>query len=263
MMFAVLLAAASYGQDISGEWKGNFKFNVFNTIQPTQELIVKLEVYNDTLVEGTTFLGYRRGKFEYYRVRGVYDKDKGVVFFREYQDIQVTPSFFVDYVKGNYSMSLSVKDGMLRMDGRWRENDTEIGVMNSGVWLEKNLPDSTAEGEMKIQEPDKVQATMLLSSDVEFIEVAIKDNAEADGDRISLFWDSNQILHRKELTNTPIVLTLPVVGKTTRLRMIADDEGSVPPCTANIVITANGQQMEQDVWSNSDTNGVIELRVVE
>lgn len=261
-MFAVLLATASYGQDISGEWKGNFKFNVFNTVQSIQVLIVKLELYNDSLIKGTTFLGYKSGKYEYYRLRGVYQKDKGVLYFEEYEDIIVSRNLG-GYLKGNYTMSLSVKDSVLRMDGRWRENGTSVGLLNSGVWLEKQLRDDINEGVVNNEDADDVQATMQLGDDVEFITVAVKDNAEADGDRISLYLDSNPILQSEILTNTPIILTLPIVGSTSRIRMIADDEGSVPPCTANIVITANGQQMEQDVWSNSDTNGVIELRVVE
>lgn len=133
----LLLSTGGHAQDISGEWKGNFKYNVLNMIQPIQELIVKLEVYDDSLIEGTSFLSYNRGKFEYYKVRGIYNKEKGTVYFQEYEDIQVTPNFFTDYVKGNYTMKLTIEDGIMKMDGRWRENgNTAMGLMNSGVWLE-------------------------------------------------------------------------------------------------------------------------------
>lgn len=268
LLLLLLLLATIVGkaQDIAGEWRGDFGGGFLNG--GLQELVVTLNLYNDSMIEGYSKLYYSSGKFEHYKVHGVYHKADSTIYFSEDEEIEVSLGFWATNAMGNYTMKLSMNDSMMRFDGKWKENKkSSFGALNSKVWLEKPIPrkkPSPAIAKKTTPKPKapkrdyKVQGSMTLGTS-DSIRIEITDNANVDGDMISLYVDDSLIVHQQKITEKPIVLNLAIHNKRTQIRMVAESQGSVPPCTAHIVIISNDKKHEQDVWSDYAINGVIEL----
>lgn len=270
LLLLLLLLATIVGktQDISGEWRGDFGGGFLNG--RLQELVVTIKVYNDSLIQGYTKLYYSDGKFEHYKVNGVYHKADSTIYFSEDEEIEVSLGFWATNAMGNYTMKLSIKDSIMRFDGRWRENKKgTFSMLNSKVWLEKTIPNkkvivaNTPPPKQKPipQQPKRkynVQGRMNISPG-DSIRIEITDNADVDGDMISVYIDQSLVLNKQKITDKPIVLNLTTSNKLTLIRMVAESQGSIPPCTAHIIIITNDKRHEQDVWSDHVMSGVIEL----
>lgn len=268
LLLLLLLLATIVGkaQDITGEWSGDFGGGFLNG--GLQELVVTLNLYNDSMIEGYSKLYYSGGKFEHYKVHGVYHKSDSTIYFSEDEEIEVSLGFWATNAMGNYTMKLSMNDSMMRFAGKWKESKkSSFGALNSKVWLEKPIPrkkpnptvaKKTAPKPKTPKRDYKVQGSMTLGTS-DSIRIEITDNANVDGDMISLYVDDSLVVHQQKITEKPIVLNLAIHNKRTQIRMIAESQGSVPPCTAHIVIISNDKRHEQDVWSDYAINGVIEL----
>lgn len=269
LLFTVINSNA---QDISGEWKGNFGRNFLEG--SLQKLIVILRVHDDSLIEGSSHLYYKGNKYEHYIIHGVYHKEDSSVYFSEDEEIDISLGFWGTNAMGNYRMKLTTYDSVLRLEGKWRENNNSFfSLLNSKVWLEKPVPKDTSKAipppasdipDKNLDRKYEVQGAVSLEKEAtDSLRIEITDNSTVDGDVISLYIDDSLVLHQQTITDTPIVLNLAVAHKkgTTRIKMAAESMGSVPPCTAHIIITTKSQRHEQDVWSNEATNGVIELKL--
>ncbi|MCB9046599.1 MAG: hypothetical protein H6550_10755 [Chitinophagales bacterium] len=142
--FAILLAFTFYmqtifAQDLSGKWYGNYGKTFLST--NVDELIVELELYNDSLIRGTTKLFYSRNNYEHYVIKGVYSKEDSTIFFREVSEIEVRLGTLNSNVMGNYTMKLKDYGGVLRFEGKWRDNKTGLmQMMATSVWIQKLPP---------------------------------------------------------------------------------------------------------------------------
>lgn len=284
-LIILFLLAINVGnaQDISGVWKGDFSGGFLNG--GLQELVVELSMHNDSLIEGKSHLYYSGNRFEHYKIHGVFHRHDSTVYFSEYEEIRISLGI-LDNVMGGYDMKLSYQDGNMRLDGKWKENGKKgYAMLNSKVWLEKSIPKTAikqAGREKRVDKPAdtlvkkaipekitqdpqrnyKVQGTMTLSADeTDSIHVEILDNADVDGDIVSLYIDESIVIDKQMITDKPIALDLLLNKQTNQLRMVAISEGKISPCTAHIIITTKHHRHEQDLWSNSVNTGVIELKV--
>lgn len=268
----LVIATDSKAQDISGEWHGNFTGGFLSG--GLQELVVNLQLYDDSLISGTSHLYYSGNKYEHYKVNGVYHKADSTIYFSEDEEIDVSLGVWGNNVLGSYDMTLQIHNGVMRMDGKWRQhNNKSFGMMNSKVWLEKPIPKPkkvietqpevkpTQPAKPKAVEPDRkysVQGTIQIGSS-DTVRIELTDNYKIDGDVISLYVDDSLVLHQQKITDKPLVLNLTVHNKLTRIKMIAISQGSEPPCTAHMVVTTADERHEQDLWSDHNTSCVIEL----
>lgn len=293
----ILYANLACSQDlISGRWQGNFKSNI--SLAGTEKLIVILEVYNDSMIKGTSHLFYSRNRFEHYVVRGKYNKNSGVVYFKEVREIEVDLGPLGSNILGNYTMQLTKTDSSLRLEGRWKENGTSFSLSNSKVWLERMLhkddtlkPEKTIirtidkeEQPIKVAEaktPDPVnlaamekeklareievqQAIAIPYEETDSIKIEVWDNARIDGDIISLFVNDSMVIDREKITEIPITrhITIPTDKEETYIRLVADSYGSMPPCTAHMTISTKTMKREFELLSNYDLNAAVKLMVI-
>jgi len=84
------------------------------------------------------------------------------------------------------------------------------------------------------------------------------DNGEVDGDSISLFYNGNVLLAHKRLSETPIILEIPVsTTDVNELTMYADNLGTLPPNTALMIVRDGNRRYEVRITSDLKKSGTI------
>ena len=125
--------------------------------------------------------------------------------------------------------------------------------------VEKQLSvKKTIEEEFKIRE--KIIATDIpIAGDS--IELRFYDNAEIDGDSISLFLNNKLIFQHIRLTAAAYTIKLPVneLNETNELVMVAENLGSIPPNTSYMLAIVNEKRYEAMLKSTEETSAVIKL----
>lgn len=93
------------------------------------------------------------------------------------------------------------------------------------------------------------------------LELRFYDNAEIDGDSISLFLNGALILEHQRLTAAAFVLKLPVsaLKETNELVMVAENLGSIPPNTSYMVAIINDQRYDALLASSEGSSAMIML----
>ena len=125
--------------------------------------------------------------------------------------------------------------------------------------VEKQLTvKKTIEEEFKIRQ--KVIATDIpITGDS--IELRFYDNAEIDGDSISLFLNNKLIFQHIRLTAAAYTIKLPVneLNESNELVMVAENLGSIPPNTSYMLAIVNEKRYEAMLKSTEETSAVIKL----
>ena len=91
------------------------------------------------------------------------------------------------------------------------------------------------------------------------IELHFYDNAEIDGDSISLFLNEQLIFRHIFLTDKPFIVKLPVneLEASNELVMVAENLGSIPPNTSFMVALVAGQRYEVRLESTEGSSAMI------
>ena len=125
--------------------------------------------------------------------------------------------------------------------------------------VEKQLTvKKTIEEEFKIRE--KIIATDIpITGDS--IELNFYDNAEIDGDSISLFLNNKLIFQHIPLTAAAYTIKLPVneLNESNELVMVAENLGSIPPNTSYMLAIVDHKRYEAMLKSTEETSAVIKL----
>jgi hypothetical protein len=120
------------------------------------------------------------------------------------------------------------------------------------------LVKKTIEEEFKIRE--KVIATEIpLVGDS--IELRFYDNAQIDGDSISLFLNNKLIFQHIRLTAAAYTIKLPVseLNETNELVMVAENLGEIPPNTSYMLAIVDNKRYEAMLKSTEESSAVIKL----
>ena len=257
-------------------------------------MTVELRVYNDSLVTGNSHLDYGDGKYEHYRLHGVYRRADSLLIIKEDSTISVRLGLFAYNCRGTYTMRLSTGYRSMRLDGRWRDNPDDLKFCPSTTaWLEKPIkrkpvaakpppaprdtmalmPDTIANIEpVKSVEPEVLptqkpplrttkteRVIEIPEQDKDSIKISIADNADIDNDIVSVYKNGEQVISRLKLSHSPSTFYLSLQkDKPITLQMVAESVGSVPPCTARMTITTKKNVYYVDLSSSmSITNSVI------
>lgn len=94
------------------------------------------------------------------------------------------------------------------------------------------------------------------------IELNFYDNAEIDGDSISLFLNDRLIFQHIYLTDKPFSVKLPVgdLLQNNELVMVAENLGSIPPNTSFMVAHVGGKRYEARLESNEGSSAMIRFK---
>lgn len=90
------------------------------------------------------------------------------------------------------------------------------------------------------------------------VKIELYDNGEVDGDSISLFYNGKILLAHKRLSETPILLEIPVNSdEENELVMYADNLGTLPPNTALMIVRDGSKRYEVRITSDLKKSGAI------
>ena len=90
------------------------------------------------------------------------------------------------------------------------------------------------------------------------------DNADVDGDMVSLYWNGEQVINNQKLTEKPLIIKLSVDAAKSKneLVMFAENMGTTPPNTAvAYVIAAGGQRTEVRLSSDDKKNATVQFKI--
>ena len=135
------------------------------------------------------------------------------------------------------------------------------GKTTDGSSNDKNEPKTSSDKKVdnkNIVQPklekreNKIFETITLEA--ETIEVSLFDNAEIDGDIITLLFNGEVVLSKQTLSDKPISVKLKLVpGKENILTMYAENQGRIPPNTA-IMRIKNEESYHKILLSADDKN---------
>jgi zinc protease len=91
------------------------------------------------------------------------------------------------------------------------------------------------------------------------ITIDIVDNAEADGDQISLYFNGNEIANKITLTEKIVSYKLKAVKGVNSIIMFAENLGTTPPNTALMLIRSGGKEYRATVRSDLKESGAVQL----
>lgn len=91
------------------------------------------------------------------------------------------------------------------------------------------------------------------------LELRFYDNAEIDGDSISLFLNNKLIFEHIRLTGNAYIIKLPVkeMNPTNELIMVAENMGSIPPNTSYMVAIVDGKRYDAYLTSTEGSSAMI------
>ncbi len=89
--------------------------------------------------------------------------------------------------------------------------------------------------------------------------VEIIDDAEIDGDIVSVYYNGKKIVDKVSLTAKPLILNLTTEADRTENELViyAENEGSIPPNTCLMTVTSGTKREEIRVTSDAKKNGVV------
>jgi len=276
-------------QDISGTWIGNYQKTLLTT-HPLQ-VVVELTISNDSIVNGLSHLYYSGKKYEHYRVRGKFNKGDSTIYFKEDSTIAVYLGPLSSNCLGNYSMKLHYTDSTMVFNGKWKDNNRALfHCPTTGVYLVKKLPPEkiitgsipdTGEKRKPSEMPSSLDIAItqplpdtlmkreqeiqkLLEYDADekdSVLISIYDNGEIDGDSVSVYFDGQPVIQKTRITDKPLqfYVNLDPRQPTHRLLMAAESMGSIPPCTALMIVKTSKNRYEMNLSSNFEKNAVLEF----
>jgi hypothetical protein len=264
LLFSIAPVAKLAAQDITGTWEGNYGKS--GLTQLPEKLVVELFLHQDSLLTGASHLYYRRQKYEHYTIKGVYRKSERAVYFIEDSVIAVKLGFMESNCMGRYATKLIVSDTALRLEGSWKDKSRSIfRCPNSTVWLSKPL--AFVKKTVPVISAVTSRATDIQSlieikkKEMDSIKVEVYDNGEIDNDTVSVFYNDSMVLHKQRISASPITfyITLSAEAPLSKVKLIAESLGSIPPCTAYMVVTTRLKRYEVSLSSDFYKNGVVEF----
>lgn len=113
--------------------------------------------------------------------------------------------------------------------------------------------------------PDKRENILIRTFDVknDSVTVSFYDNAEIDGDTISIIYNHAIIASHIGLTDKPLTYTFRVLGgeEGNELVMYAENLGSIPPNTALMIIYDGETRHELTLTSTNSVNSMVRFRL--
>jgi len=247
-------------------WVGNYK-PAFFSVTP-DKLVVEISIYSDSLISGVSHLYYKHQQYEHYKINGVYKKKELLIYFSEDSTIAVKLGPKDENCLGNYTMKLTSTGNLLQMKGRWEDNS--IGMFPcppSGVWLEKrvdkNIKQTTAAPKDKrLERRSDIQSLVEVSSvEKDSILIELYDNGIVDNDSASIYLDDSLLLYKQFVSGKPVSFYVSLDKQTSisKLKLVAENLGSIPPCTVLMLIITKKKRYEVNLSSNFNSNAVVEF----
>ena len=119
------------------------------------------------------------------------------------------------------------------------------------------MPSKIAQRQTDIQSLLEIDA-----AEKDSIKVDVYDNGEIDGDSVSVYEEGTVRINKKMISTKPLTFYVTLNKKTnpiSHLRLVAENLGTIPPCTALMIVTTKTKRYEVRLSSNFSKNATVEL----
>lgn len=247
-------------QGINGKWTGNYSKRLLNP----KSLVVEIFISDDSIISGSSHLYYNNQNYEHHAINGKFNKIDSSLKFSESLEESSREAYEVVY-----DMKLKETDSTYILSGKWFPKKGALLFLP--IWNGVNLT------KPKIRK-ESIQSSLVLnrqSSIQKFIEIkefekdSIKisayDNGTVDNDSISMYFNDSLIISNKMISASPISFYISLSNNIQfqKIKLIADNLGTIPPNTALLIIETKLKRYEVNLKSDLRQNGVVEFILLE
>ena len=270
----LLVTHLSNSQNISGVWEGHTAPSHY--VMPLK-VVLELSVTNDSIINGLVHAYYTRGRFEHHKISGRIERRRGFVYLSEDSLLDYKIGFLQTIEAGTYSLKLIKTSSGLKLEGEWTSRKKRLlvnPVVRKWFWKENKddpkieLPADTAVKALvidsinKINRRDDVQMIIEVDKkDKDSIKVDLYDNGQIDNDTVSVYVNDRQVIRKQMVTAKPTTfyISLSEDKHFDKIKLIAENLGSIPPNTALMVITTRKKKYDVFLSSTYEKSAVVEF----
>lgn len=259
-------------QNLTGIWRGTRTQNPGGCFP---EYSLELQItYAGNSIMGRAYNYYDKDRYTKINFSGRYNPQTKRMVIIESAVLQYNiPSYCIPCIK-TYDLFWTQNGIEEALSGEWKGH--EMGNLTAcppgkiyltrqteslfPVEVVQNDTLSSLQRAMNIQKREK-EVVQNVIVDTSNIKIELYDNAEIDDDTVSVFLNNTLLLHKKRLTDKPLVLNISAFPNTDyELMMYAENLGKIPPNTSLMVITAGKKKYEMRISSNEQKNAVVRFR---
>ncbi|HUM97753.1 MAG TPA: hypothetical protein PK275_07835 [Chitinophagaceae bacterium] len=261
LVFATIVQA----QNINGIWKGTVVMAPGGCF-PVYNIEMQLQIAGSQ-VTGTAYhfsdsLNYVREQFE-----GVYNKDSntiiiqetGIISYKVKDDcVPCIKKYRLTYHRGGDNV---VKEEQLR--GTWTGKALDgKTVCDPGRVTFVRFDKSSFKPEFKLPPAltnRKAELVKEIKVDTGHIKIDFYDNGQIDGDTISVYVNGSPVISRKMITAKPtsMSVTIDLKKPVQEVIMVGENQGSIPPNTALMIIKAGEKRYQLLLTSDDKKNAMV------
>jgi|GEM_PF-1488117 len=129
---------------------------------------------------------------------------------------------------------------------------------NDSVAVKKAFEDSV----VKVKESRHSIVAKTINTIADSVTIILYDDGEIDGDIVTVFDNGKIIVNQLSLTKQPykIMLALPANNAKHVIELMAENEGSIPPNTAYMLVLAGNERVEVKASSDKRSNAAIVIQ---
>jgi hypothetical protein len=254
----------SCAQSVSGIWKGQSEHSVL-TLNPVATLL-EVEVNQDSLISGVIHYYYKKNRYEHIKVSGIINwKDSTFEIIEEEEISSNINTKVYELCLGKMSLRLSKVDGSYHLEGKWKDKSKKLfrcpTLKISFDKPGKIITDTVYKNIVLARKTDVQKVIELTPEETDSIKCAIYDNGEIDNDTASVWFNDSLIVNRQRLSQVPFEFYISVDPSRPlqKLKLIADNLGSIPPNTALLVITTRSNRYMVTLSSDYSRTGSVEF----
>jgi hypothetical protein len=115
---------------------------------------------------------------------------------------------------------------------------------------------------IKIKQSRRTAVLKTISVKADSVKIILKDDGEVDGDIVTVFDNGKILVSNLSLSLIPyeITLMLPADGSGHMIELVAENEGSVPPNTAYMLVIAGNERVEVKTSSDKLSNAAVVIQ---
>jgi hypothetical protein len=271
--YLMLFSGAISAQNLTGIWRGK-RTQVSGGCYPEYTLEVHIYYSKDNAFMGNAYNYFDKDHYTKINFTGRYNPTTKRLVILENAVLQYqVPADCIPCIK-TYDLNWAMVSGKETMEGEWKghemgnsqpcppgkihlEKETKA-VFPVDVYQDESL--KALQKEMKIgnREKDLFQTFDLDSSE---LKIELYDNAEIDGDTVSILMNNTLVLYKKMLTDKPLVLNFTALPNTEyEFLMYAENLGRIPPNTSLMVISSGTKRYELRISSSEQKSAVVHFR---
>lgn len=272
LFILLLMAAAANAQPLTGVWRGK-RTQVSGGCYPEYSIELHVTYSKDNSIMGNAYNYYDKDRYTKINFTGKYNPQTKRLVIIENAVVQFNvPANCIPCVK-TYDLNWS-DNGKQNLDGDWKGH--EMGNANicppGTIHLEKELipvfPVDVYQDEkmallqkdLKIANREK-ELVQTIPMDTSELKIELYDNAEIDGDTVTIFLNNTLLLYKRQLTDKPLTLSLTAFPNMDyEFMMYADNLGRIPPNTSLMVITSGKKRYELRISSSEQKSAVVRFR---